>query len=71
MSVTQREDFEKTFTVKDAAAFLHVQPQTMDKFRINKTGPAFVRIGVGRGKILYRLSDLVKYLEANSMRDAA
>ena len=64
------EDSEKeiTFTTKQAAEFLHVKPQTLDTWRLNKIGPAFSRIGTGRGRILYRKSVLVKMLEENEGR---
>lgn len=65
------ENEEKTFTVKQAAEFLHIKENTLNKYRMNKTGPAFSRIGVKRGRILYRLSELVKFLEANETRLAA
>ena len=61
---------ERTFTVKQAAEFLHVKAQTMDKWRLNKTGPPFSRIGHKRGKILYRKSVLIKWLEENEERYA-
>lgn len=62
---------EEPLTVKEAAAFLKTKPQTMDKWRLTKSGPPFSRIGNGRGKILYRMSVLVKWLEENEGRAAA
>ena len=64
------ENKEEALTVKQAAEFLHVKPNTLDKWRLNKTGPAFSRIGAKRGKILYRLSELVDFLKSNEMRAA-
>lgn len=64
------ENTEQPLTVKEAAAFLKTKPQTMDKWRLTKSGPPFSRIGNGRGKILYRMSVLVKWLEENEMRAA-
>ena len=61
---------EQALTVKEAAAFLKTKPQTLDKYRLTKSGPPFSRIGNGRGKILYRMSVLVKWLEENEMRAA-
>lgn len=61
---------EQALTVKEAAAFLRTKPQTLDKYRLTKSGPPFSRIGNGRGKILYRMSSLLKWLEENEMRAA-
>ncbi|HCE68393.1 MAG: hypothetical protein A2X82_20150 [Geobacteraceae bacterium GWC2_55_20] len=65
------ENEEKALTVKQAAVFLCVTENTINKWRMNKTGPNFSRVGVKRGKILYRLSELVKFLETNETRFAA
>ena len=62
---------EQALTVKEAAEFLKTKPQTLDKWRITKTGPPYSRIGNGRGGIRYRLSALVEYLKSNEGRAAA
>ena len=56
---------ELTLTTKQAAEFLHVKENTLRKWVMKGTGPAYSRIGSGRGRILYRLPVLVKYLEHN------
>jgi len=62
---------EQALTVKEAAEFLKTKPQTLDKWRITKTGPPYSRIGNGRGGIRYRLSVLVEYLKSTEGRAAA
>lgn len=62
---------EQALTVKEAADFLKVKPQTLDKYRLTKTGPAYSRIGNGRGAIRYRMSVLLKWLEETEGRLAA
>jgi hypothetical protein len=62
---------QEVFSTIEAAVFLRTKPQTMDKWRLTKGGgPPFSRIGNGRGKILYRKSALIKWLEENEMRAA-
>lgn len=61
---------EQALTVKEAANFLKTKPQTLDRWRVTRSGPPFSRIGVGRGKILYRLSALIEWLKENEMKAA-
>jgi len=61
MSEHTTEDI--TLTTGEAAEFLKIKPGTLRKWRTKDIGPSFSRIGVGRGKIVYRKSVLVKYLE--------
>ena len=61
MSVTI--EHEKTLTTRQAAEFLHIKENTLRKWVMKGTGPAYSRIGSGRGRILYRLPVLLRYLE--------
>lgn len=54
---------DENLTTEQAAEFLLIKPGTLRKYRMKGSGPSFSRIGVGRGKIVYRKSVLVKYLE--------
>jgi excisionase family DNA binding protein len=45
----------------EAAAFLNVQPSTLEQWRWNGKGPRFVKIG---RSVRYRQSDLDDFLEA-------
>ena len=70
MSVHQRATFEneETWTVRELAEFLNVRPQTIDKWRMNRvSSPPYVRIGTGRGKIIYLKSAVIKWLEENAL----
>ncbi|MHB8121441.1 MAG: helix-turn-helix domain-containing protein [Desulfuromonadaceae bacterium] len=62
---------ERTLTITEAAEFLKIKPQTLNSWRMNRTGPVFCRIGTKRGKVLYRLSALVDFLKENELRAAA
>ena len=55
---------ELTLTTKQAAEFLHIKENTLRKWIMSGKGPAYSRIGEGRGRILYRLPVLLKYLES-------
>lgn len=61
---------QEVFSVAEAAAFLRTKPQTLDKWRLTRSGPPFSRIGQGRGKILYIKAQLVEWLNQNAMRAA-
>lgn len=63
---------EKAFTTEEAADFLRVKPQTLAKHRMNRVGPPWCVVGVGRGRIVYLKSELVQFLkESRSGRAAA
>jgi excisionase family DNA binding protein len=47
--------------VEQAADYLRVSKNYLDKLRVSGKGPAFVRLG--RRKVLYRKSDLDKWIE--------
>jgi excisionase family DNA binding protein len=50
-------------TVREAAIYLNVGKSTLDKYRIEKKGPPFLRFGK---KILYNKPALLAWLEQNS-----
>jgi len=52
---------EKYFTVKEVARMLRVVPGTLQKKRINKTGPKYIK--TGRRSILYPAKDLMQYMK--------
>lgn len=47
--------------VEQAADYLRVSKNNLDKLRVSGKGPRFVRLG--RRKVLYRKSDLDKWVE--------
>lgn len=58
-------DQQPTFTAKEAAHYLRVADSTLANWRYLGTGPSFVRLGGGRGKIIYRREDLDTFLASN------
>ena len=61
----------RLWTKKDTANVLHVEIKTLDNWRTQGRGPCFVRLGGPRGRILYRESDLTKYIEAAVRRSTS
>ena len=59
---------DEVFTEAEAAAYWKIKPQSLAKFRMNRIGPVFFRIGQKRGAIRYSKSDLDKYARENSGR---
>lgn len=50
-------------TTKEAAALLKLSPRTLEGMRCDGNGPDFAKLGDGiRAKVVYRLSDLEKWL---------
>lgn len=57
---------EQLLTSREAAAFLGVAPETLDNWRCQARGPAFIKTTPSpRGKVLYRVSDIAAWQEAN------
>ncbi len=50
------------FETPGAAKRIHVEPCTMEKWRCQRRGPAWIKVG---GKVLYRLEDLDEFLKEN------
>ena len=48
-------------TTPEAAAYLSIQPATLEQWRWNGRGPRFVKIG---RSVRYRISDLDEFLNA-------
>ena len=57
---------EHTFlTTGEAANFLRLSPRTLERFRVEGTGPSFTKAGPGlRARVLYRRSDLEAWLDS-------
>jgi len=50
---------------REAARFLGVSPQTMEGWRVDEVGPAFIKVG---RLVQYRMSDLEAWLESRTVR---
>ncbi len=49
---------------REAAAILRLSPKTLERMRVDGSGPTFLKAGPGlRSRVLYRRSDLVEWLE--------
>jgi predicted DNA-binding transcriptional regulator AlpA len=62
------EGTEKTIwlTRKEAAEHLRLSPATLANWASLDCGPEYVRIG--RGRVLYRMSDVSSWIENQAMR---
>ena len=57
---------DRILTETEAAAYLGLKPNTLNRWRMTNSGPAFSRIGTGRGAIRYRLSELDRFITDNT-----
>ena len=56
-----------TATPREVAKLLHTTEAGLAQMRYRGTGPLFIRVGGrGRGKVIYRWSDVNAYLDANT-----
>jgi Helix-turn-helix domain len=57
---------EHTFlTTGEAAHFLRLSARTLERFRVEGTGPRYTKAGPGmRARVLYRRSDLEDWLQS-------
>lgn len=55
------------FNTPDAAAYLALSPKTLERFRSEGTGPAYVKCGPGRrARVRYRKADLDAWIAAQT-----
>jgi hypothetical protein len=58
---------ERYLTTVEAAEFVRLSPRTLERFRVEGTGPRFIKAGRGkRARVLYRMRDLREWLERES-----
>ena len=51
---------------REAAAYLGVTSDTLDNWRCQGRGPAFIKTSpTRRGKVMYRVSDITEWQKAN------
>lgn len=59
-------------TTLEAAAFLRLSPRTLERFRVEGTGPPFLKVGSGkRSRVLYRSTDLKAWLDAFAFKSTS
>lgn len=56
-------DNDEVFSREQAARFLNVSVATLAGWGVEGRGPEFSRTGPTRGRVLYRRSSLVRFLE--------
>jgi hypothetical protein len=50
---------------RDAATYLHLAARTLERMRVDGTGPTYFKAGPGlRARVLYRRSDLDRWLRS-------
>jgi predicted DNA-binding transcriptional regulator AlpA len=58
----------KVVTTAEAALVLGLSESTLAKLRLNGNGPTYCKLG---RRVVYRLSDLEKWLESRTTRDTS
>ncbi|MCB1505013.1 MAG: helix-turn-helix domain-containing protein [Hyphomicrobiaceae bacterium] len=59
-------------TTEEAAAFVRLSPRTLERFRVEGSGPPFCKAGPGkRARVLYRKADLEAWLAGFSFRSTS
>lgn len=63
---------ETYLTPDEAAAYVRRSPRTLEEYRINKTGPVYLKLGPSRrSNVLYRKQDLDVWMESFLVRPDA
>ncbi len=66
------DDDDYCLTSEEAAAFLKLSRQTLDRLRVTGEGPRFTKSSPSKnGKVIYRKSDLIKWLDSRSFRSTS
>ncbi|SMX25037.1 helix-turn-helix transcriptional regulator [Boseongicola aestuarii] len=55
----------KFYTTKDLATYLRVSTSFLEKARMNKMGPTYIKV---HGRVLYRNVDIEAWLDSNEIR---
>jgi len=66
-------DLGKTYlTTTEAARYVRLSARTLERFRVEGTGPKYTKAGPGkRARVLYRHSDLEDWLDGYSFRSTS
>lgn len=55
-------------TTPEAAEFLRLSPRTLERMRVQGTGPRFLKLGPGlRARVVYDLEDLLAWLQRSHL----
>ncbi len=64
--------FAGYLTTSEAAKFVRLSPRTLERLRVQGTGPRYIKAGPGkRAKVLYRPADLQEWLETTTFQSTA
>lgn len=59
-------------TTAEAAAFLRLSPRTLERFRVEGTGPKYLQAGAGkRARVLYDPAELRSWLASFAYRSTS
>ncbi|MGH1351330.1 MAG: helix-turn-helix domain-containing protein [Methyloligellaceae bacterium] len=59
-------------TSAEAAELLKLSTRTLERMRVTGEGPPFMKAGAGkRSRVLYRQSDISKWLEGNTFQSTS
>jgi hypothetical protein len=59
-------------TTLEAAAYLRLSPRTLERFRVEGTGPRFLKAGAGkRARVLYEPEELETWLKGFAFRSTS
>ena len=62
--MADNDDDDRLMLTVEAAEYLRCSPRTLEGFRVDRTGPAYSKLGPGRrAPVLYRLGDLKAYVK--------
>lgn len=70
-TVQSKRNPEELFTSKQLADFLKVGERLPESWRLQGTGPRYIRVGGRRGRVVYRWADIATYLEGRSFSSTA
>jgi hypothetical protein len=66
------DDGERYLIPVEAADFLRLSIRTLERYRVEGTGPKFIKVGRGkRARVLYRLTDLRAWLDGSVYQSTA
>lgn len=72
MRANTEKNPDRYLTTVEAADFVRLSPRTLERLRVQGTGPKFIKVGPGkRAKVLYRAEDLQEWLSATVYRSTA
>lgn len=66
-----RDGLRPKLNTEEAADYVGLGKSTLDKLRVFGGGPPYIKIGVGRGRVIYDPDDLDAWLVQNKRRSTS